>query len=291
MPLAIDDGEDETLDLTEQMEAGDQSDPDGEDDDGDSDGERDDPDAGDDDGEQETVISFGDDAPADDADRPGDSSTIRSLRKELRDAKRRTAELERSTAKPKTELPPKPTLAGCGFDEEEYETKLDAWKADEAAARAGEAEETKRAEAVQADWNRDVASYEAAKTTLGVEDFTDAEDAVKGTLNLVQQAAIVKSASDPAAFIYALGNSETKLAELAKYQDPIKMAAAVARMEGAIKVVKRRKGPAIDKPANGSGQLPQGDKAKRMEALEREAERTGDRTQLIAAKKARDAKK
>lgn len=226
MPPAIDDDEDETLDLTKDMEADDQDSPDGEDDDGDSDGDRDAPDTGDEDGEQETVISFSDDAPAgEDADKPGDSSTIRNLRKELRDAKKRAAELERSTAKPKIDRRPEPTLADCNFDEDEFKVRWKAWNSENADAEAQEAEETKRAEAVQADWQRDVASYEAKKATLGVEDFTDAEDAVKGTLNLVQQAVIVKSASDPAAFIYALGNSETKLAELAKFQDPIKLAA------------------------------------------------------------------
>jgi hypothetical protein len=100
---------------------------------------------------------------------------------------------------------------------------------------------------------------------------------------MVQQAVVVKAAVDPALFLYALGKSEAKRSELAKIQDPIKLAAAVARMEGAVKVT-TRKAPAPDRPLSGSGKLPQGGD-KELEKLEKEADRTGDMTRLINYKR------
>jgi hypothetical protein len=104
------------------------------------------------------------------------------------------------------------------------------------------------------------------------------------SLDMVQQAVIVKAAADPALFLYALGKSEAKRAELAKIQDPIKLAAAVARMEGAVKVT-TRKAPAPDRAQRGSAPMP-GGADKELEKLEKEADRTGDRTKVIAYKRA-----
>lgn len=284
MPNAADrDDEDDTLDLTEDMEV-DAADPDedeGQRGDEDADGESG-AEVNDEDGEEETVVSFGEDEA--DADQPNDSSVIKRLRSELRDAKKRAASAERAAAKPKVEVGPKPTLADHGYDEDAYEDALDAWKAKKAEADTAteQAEEGQRR--AQEAWQRDLTTYEAKKVSLGVADFDDAEETVKTSLNLVQQAVIVKAARDPAALIYALGKSEAKLAELAKFDDPIKMAAAVALMEGSVKVVKRRKGPAVDRPASGSASMP-GGTDKKLEELERKAEKTSDRTELIRYKK------
>jgi hypothetical protein len=55
-------------------------------------------------------------------------------------------------------------------------------------------------------------------------------------------------------------------------------------MEGGIKVVKKRKAPAPDKPLSGAGRMP-GGPDKQLEKLEADAERTGDRTAVIAYRK------
>jgi hypothetical protein len=138
-------------------------------------------------------------------------------------------------------------------------------------------------------WNADLNRYAEQKAKIGVPDYEDAESIVISALNPMQQAVIVKAADNPAAFAYALSKSPSKLTELAKQQDPIKLAVAVAKMEGAVKVVKRKKGPAIDKPVSGSGSMP-GGTDKQLEKLEKEAERTGNRTELINYRKKLEAR-
>ena len=269
--------DDEALDLTPEMEI------DADEPEVDDDAEIGDENPDDEGDAEETIISFDGDE-IDEDDKPGDSSVIRRMREELRQAKRELAEVRRVAQQPEIEAGEKPTLESCGYDEEEFETELDAWKERKAAAeRAGEVREAEAREA-QESWQADLRSFEQKKAQHGFADFADAQSRVEDTLNLAQQAVIVKAASDPALFLYAVGKSEAKLAELAKIKDPIKMAALVARMEGAIKVVKRRGAPEPDRPARGSAAMP-GGKDKHLEKLEREAERTGDRTALIEYKR------
>lgn len=268
--------EDDTLELTPEMEA-DDTDQDAEHQDGDDeDGEG---------GEEETVIGFADEGGDDGEGKPDDNATIRTMRQQLKESKARIRELEQTTpAATKIEVGEKPTLAGCNYDEEAYETAVDEWRDRKTQADNAETQAAEQNRAANEAWQTDVAAYNNRKANLGVTDFAEAEDTVSASLSNVQQAVIVKAADDPAAFIYALSKSGTKLAELAKIQDPIKLAAAIARMEGAVKVVKKRKGPAIDKPQQGSGKTPvSGDIQKKLEALE--AKSGGDRTEVIAFKK------
>lgn len=288
MPGKPDDDEDDTLELTNKLDDQDTGKgPDDEDDAGDDAGAADDPD-GEGEGEEETVIGFADELEAEGDDRPDDNATIRAMRAQLKESKKRIAELEKAApAATKIERRPKPTLAGNNYDEDAFEADLDAWKAEEEAAERAETEAAEQSRAVNEAWQADLKTYAEKQANLGVEDFEEAEETIKATLSLVQQAVIVKAAADPAALVYALSRSPAKLAELAKQNDPIKLAAAIARMEGAVKVVKKRKGPAIDKPQGGSGKTPvSGDKAKQLEKLEKDAERSGDRTALIKFKKA-----
>jgi hypothetical protein len=277
------DDQDDTLDLTEDQIIEDEDDKSGADDDQATD---DDPqsDDGDDSDEEETVISF--DGEGDDEDQAGDTSVIRRLRQQLREKDKRVRELETSTAKPKVEVGEKPTLADCNYDEDEFETALDDWKARKAEAdRAVESEQEGARRANEA-WQNDLQSYAQKKQAMvrAVPSYAEAEDLVISALNPMQQAVAVKAAQDPAALVVALSRSPAKLAELAKFDDPIKMAAAIARMEGTVKVVKRRKGPAPDRPLSGSGAMP-GGSDRQLEKLEREADKSGDRTALIADKK------
>lgn len=225
-------------------------------------------------------VGFGDDEPAE-----GDNSVIRALRERNKQLSRENAEMRNlQPAEPQLDLPPKPTLAESEYDEEAYEARLDAWKERERQIKDARANQAAIAEAANREWQRDLEAYGAKRQALKLPDFEDSADAVKSALSLPQQAVIVKAASDAAAFVYAVGRSEGRLAELAKIQDPIKFAAAVARMEGGVKVVKKRKAPAPDRPASGAAKMP-GGPDKQLEKLEADAERTGDRTAIIAHKK------
>lgn len=235
--------------------------------------------SGEDDGAEETVVSFGDAA---DVDQEGDSGLIKALRKQLRDAK----EVIRNVAKPAPvarELRPEPTSADHAFDDDAFKADYKAWL-DEKAEIEGE---QRQAATVQQEndrhWAEDVRRFETQKAELKFDDLDDAQDAVSSSLNWAQQAAIVKAAEKPALFFYALGKSPAKLAELAKITDVIKFAAAVAKMEGSVTVTKRRKGPTLDRPQRGSGAIVSSDK--KLAQLEKQAEETGERTELVNYKR------
>jgi hypothetical protein len=99
-----------------------------------------------------------------------------------------------------------------------------------------------------------------------------------------QQAVALQAASDPAALVVALARSPAKLAELAKIDNPWKLSAAIAKLEGSVKVVTRKKGPnsTVRPKARRQWQVSSDD---RLKALEKEAEKTGVRTKLIAYKR------
>lgn len=230
--------------------------------------------------EGDLVIGFeGDPEPDPDSDQPGDNSAIRALRQQLREEKRRRKELEQASAPPPVQLGPKPTLAGHDYDEEQFEAALDAWKEEKRKAD----EHVSQAEVTQAEnakaWEEAGKRYQEGKAALAVDDHADAEAAVEEALGPTA-ALIAMAARDPAKMVYALGKSPARLAELAKLKNnPIKLAAEIARLEGGV-TMKKRTPPNPDKPASGSAPMP-GGTDKQMAKLEKEAERSGDRTALI----------
>jgi hypothetical protein len=277
---------DDELELTPDMEADELAEPDDEDVEGEGEDEAEpeaDDGAGEDDGEGETVIGFADDE-ADQADK-ADSPVIRRIRERNRELARENAELRRrQEPPPEVQLGPKPTLSDCDFDEEKFETALMNWNGQRARIEAQQSERVRQSEAIDQEWRRDLASYEAKRAALGVADFDEVIEPVKNSLSLAQQAVIIKVAQDPVTFVYALGRSDGRLAELTKIHDPIKLAGAVARMEGGVKVTKKRKAPAPDRPVRGGARMP-GSSDKVLEKLEAEAAKTGNRTPVIQYKK------
>jgi hypothetical protein len=263
--------DDEALELTEELEPGDEPE--------EQRGEDDDPDPNVNDEADETVVAFEGEEP----EAEPENSTVRQMRQALREKDKRIKELEQSSAPKPIEVGEKPTLAGCDYDEDKFAEELEAFKDREAAAKRQSATQAEQSRKANEEWQADLGAFEQKKAALAFEDRDDAIDTATTSLDMVQQAVVVKAAVDPALFLYALGKSEAKRSELAKIQDPIKLAAAVARMEGAVKVT-TRKAPAPDRPLSGSGKLPQGGD-KELEKLEKEADRTGDMTRLINYKR------
>ena len=109
----------------------------------------------------------------------------------------------------------------------------------------------------------------------------EAEEVALASLSQAQQVVIVKAASNSAMVVHALGKHPAKLAEISKITDPIKLAVAVSKLEGKLSVTKRGGPPEPERIARGGAPVAQG-KDKELERLEKEADRTGDRTKLIA---------
>lgn len=242
---------------------------------------------GEDEGEEVVLFEDGD-SPA-----PGDADTslVRHLRAQLTEKEKELKQLRKA---PQVAAPvvvgEKPTLAGFDYDEEAYETALDQWKERKAKADA-QAQEAEQAQRQQTEaWNNELKAHAERRAALKFRDAQEAEDVVVATLSDVQQAVLVKAAENSALVVYALGKNPGKLAEISKITDPLKLAAAIARLEGKLTVTKRGGPPEPERIASGSAPIAMGSSDKQLERLEKEADKTGDRTKLVAYKRQLKAK-
>jgi len=228
-------------------------------------------------------FSFGDEAAPASGER--DSALVRHLRNQIRERDKRLAALDKGQGSPAVEVGPKPTLEASDYDEERYERELEAWHDRRLKAKAVENQQSDVERQAQEEWQRAHQRYQAERLKL-LEKAPDAEEAegvALASLSEVQQAVIVKVADNAATLLTALGRHPGKLSELSQINDPLKMAAAVARLEGGLKVMPKRKAPEPEEIARGSASVAKG-KDKHLERLEAEAGRTGDRSKLIAYK-------
>ena len=242
--------------------------------------------------DDEVVVSIGEESPPSEEEEAAHAPEwVRELRKNHRELVKRNRELEEQV-KAKTEtanaaptLGAKPTLEACDYDAEAFETALAKWydqkrQVDEQKAKA-DADAKAQADA----WNAKVASYNAAKATLKVKDFEDAEATAQAALNPTQQGIILQGAEKPEMLIYALGKNPTKLKELSAITDPVKYAFAVAKLETQLKVT-QRKAPPPEKVVQGTGPK-SGTVDSTLERLRAEAEKTGNYTKVMEYKRSK----
>jgi hypothetical protein len=233
-------------------------------------------------GDGEAEVYFGDEP----APGSGESDTglVKHLRAEIRERDKRLAELSKD--RPKVEAGPRPKLADFDYDEEAHEAAVDEWIARRAEQNAAETESAKSARIAREQWEREVQGHNTKVATL---QFADAQEVVAtatAALTDWQQAVVVKVADNSAQLLFGLGKHPAKLAELSAITDPLKMAAAVARLEGGLKVMPRRKVAEPEEVLSGSASITHGTD-KQLEKLEKEADRTGDRSKLREYRKSK----
>lgn len=245
--------------------------------------------------DEEVVITIGDETPPaandDEVDGKPAPQWVKDLRKQARDLARENRELKQAqqaaqqTAAPSAPVVgEKPTLESCDFDGDRFEAELTAWhdrkrKADEATAAA-----QREQEAAQAAWDQKLTAYKAAGAALKVADFADAEAVAQEVFTPTQLGIIVNGADNAAHLVYALGKNPAKAKELAAIKDPVKYAFAVAKLETQLKVQPARRPPPAERKVTGTaGGVTSVDNT--LERLEAEADRTGDRSKVIAYKR------
>lgn len=221
-------------------------------------------------------------------DRPDDSPPLREVRNRLRQEQREKAELRReleALKAPKEAGPgPKPTLESCGYDEEEFEKQVLAWGAKKSEAdREAEAAQAKQREQQEA-WANRVITFEKKATEL-VPNFRETAQSVADHFGNDDAGNVAKAiliyADDPR-LIAALNSSPAKLAELvALKNDPTALAIAVGELKGKIRTMPRRSAPAPEAITKG-GAPTAASTDKELERLVKEADRTGDRSAVIA---------
>ena len=234
----------------------------------------------------EVIVSIGEEAPPpeEQAHAPG---WVKELRKANREKEKRIRELEAKLHQTPEHKPvvlgPKPKLEDHDYDADRYEAALTDWferkrQADTEAQKVQQAEQ-----AQQRAWQEKLDGYGKAKAELRVRDFEDAEAVAQELFNITQQGVMLQGADNPALVIYALGKNPKKAAELAKIEDPVKFAFAVAKLEKELKVTNRKAAPAPERMISSTGRV-SGAVDSTLERLREEAARTGNMTKVIQYK-------
>ena len=241
-----------------------------------------DDDQGDDAPEEE--IGFGEDE--DDDSAPDLPKRLRNEIKErdraLALANKRIAELDKPAAP--IDVGPRPTREEFDWDDEAYDTAVDAWNERKLTAQT----QANEPNDLKAEAERDVQNMTVGLAALS---YPDKDDVVPATMEMLtpeQQFIFATAAKDPAKLIYALGKNPTRMKALLEIKNPVKFITEVARTEMQM-TVKNRKAPQPEHIRTGDARPGSSDKT--LAKLEAEAERTGDRTALIKYNKEKAAKK
>lgn len=232
---------------------------------------------------EEIVIGFEGDEPA-----PVEVETprMKDLRKKLADAQKearlasqRLAEIDAQRVEPEAV---KPTLESMGYDEAAFETALDKWHEGKAKRDAVAKAKADAELAEKTSWQESMTTYQTRKKALPVPDFDEAEGNVMGVFTPAQQAVILKCAPEPEKLVYALGKNPEKAKTLGDIKDPVKFIWALSKLEGQMKMEKRPPPVESRLPGSTAGSFA-GDAT--LARLEAEAEKTGNRTAVIAYKR------
>lgn len=212
---------------------------------------------------------------------------VKEVRKQNRELQKKVKEYEdklKQQAEPKKPvLPPKPKLADFDFDEDKFEAAMTDWFEAKKSVEAEEQRVKTEQQKAQEAYLKRLEDYNERKAVSRLKDFDDAEEQVKTTLNPMQQSIIVKHAKAPEQVVYVLGTKPEKAKEFQSIQDPIEFALAIRELENKLKVTPKVQKPAPEVIPTGSSKASGADKM--LEQLEAEAEKTGDRSKILAYKR------
>lgn len=207
----------------------------------------------------------------------------RAITKENQKLKARLAEMEATNRQPANDpmMEPEPTLEQFDYDEGQYKAAVREWTRKKVAVEAKDQE-------IQQAFIAKVHAYQQGVNALNANDKTEIIALTQGALSQAQMAIIVEVANDPALVVYTLGKNPGELEKIAK-TGYIHFAAKVAQLEGRIKVKTPIKKPSSlpEKTIAGGGQSGTADTE--LARLEAEADKTGDRTAVIAYKRRKQA--
>ncbi|RPF70451.1 hypothetical protein [Aurantiacibacter spongiae] len=211
-----------------------------------------------------------------------ESSVIRELRERNRELTAQLKAAETGKREEQIEVGPEPTIEddGIDYDAEKFAIAWREWNERKARAERQEQEKAKEREQEAAKWGEVQRAYETDKASLNIPNFDEAEAQVAAILPESHRALLLKSGKG-AALVAALHRSPTTLEELSKL-DPADAAMKIGELRSKVQM-KTRARPQPDRPVKGNAAPTSADKE--LERLEKEAERTGDRTKVIRYKK------
>lgn len=214
------------------------------------------------------------------------TNSIRQLREALKDRERQIRELKAKTsaAPVEEEKPdPRPELKDFQWDEAAHADAVVGWAEREAVRKSEAKAKQERGAQIQQQFEEKQAKAREAGKALAY-DFDAVEATVKDTLTPNQVALIYHAIPNAEQMIYAIGRNSKLMAELAAETDLALFTVRVADLKGKIKV-ERKTPPPPEARVNGGGGAPIAASNARLEAAEKLAEKTGDRSEVIRLKK------
>lgn len=228
---------------------------------------------------QEIDLGFSFDEPQETGD-----DELAKLRAENLALKQEKAKWEQHNAPQLPELRPRPMPFDFDYDDDAFNADLDKWLAEKAEYDKVVGEQSQKYADIENRFYDSVAKF--AKVAS---DYAQKAEVVENALSVERQIYLKVALDDPAPLVYALAGSPSKLDELAKLDD-IRFIKAIgvleAQMTNRPKTNKNKPAPK-DHELTGSAS---GGFDKKLAELEAKAERTGDRTEVLAYKRALKAK-
>lgn len=213
-----------------------------------------------------------------------DDDELAKLRAENLILKQEKAKLEQHNTPQLPQLRPRPLPIDFDYDDEEFNADLDKWLAEKAEYDKAMGEKTQKYADIDNRFNASVERFSKIAS-----DYEQKAVLVENLLSQEKQIFLKVALADPAPIVYALANSNAKLDELAKLDD-INFIKAIGVLE--MQMASRAKGNK-NKPAPKEHELTGsagGNFDKKLAELEAKAEKTGDRTEVLAYKRALRAK-
>jgi len=245
--------------------------------------------------EEDRIVTIGDTPPEEEeGEKPETPGWVKKVRKvnrklesEVKQLKRQLEEKQKAAENERpVELGEEPTLSGSGYDDVKYKQAIRDYDERKRIVEGQASEKARTVEEQNKVWRSRQERYVNLKQEHSFKDFTYAEELVTDTFSQTQQGIIVQGAEDPALLVYALGKNPKKLEELSKIKDPVEFAFKVAKLESQLKVT-GRKAPSPEKRISSGNSGASSDK--KLARLEAEAEKSGDRTKVVAYKRSLSA--
>lgn len=174
-------------------------------------------------------------------------------------------------------LRPRPTIFDHDYDHEAFDADLDAWLEEKAEYEKAVSEHQGRYQQIEQRYFDSVENFSKI-----AKDYQEVENTVAQSLSLEKQALLKMAVDDVAPLAYVLGKSPQKLAELSKL-DEVSFLVKIGAMQEQMQMKRQTRKPS-PKDHELTGVAGGGDA--KLAKLEAEALRTGDRTALVAYRRA-----
>lgn len=233
-----------------------------------------------------SVVTFGDEEAPEEEEEA--AAWVKDVRKRSRELSKENADLKKQIEAGKADVKPvlgaAPTLEGCDYDEEKFSGAIRQYDAKKFELEAGERSQKEEAERQNKAYQEKLTAYNESRGQFDADSFDEAESNVKEALTPQQHAILVHAFGKNAApLISGLGRDDKRLKELASIKDPIAYAVAATRLESSMKTSQRK--PRTTPETRVTGDHSGGTPDKTLEKLEAEADRTGDRSKIVAHKR------